>query len=83
VQVWCLESQVIHKKNYFEEHVLSRGIPTIILGHSIGAYMTLKALDLVKSARRSCLDNLYKVGPIATGVRKCKQHMFIYTLVMP
>ena len=36
-----LHDQIIHKINFFEEH-LPKDIPIILMGHSIGSYISLK-----------------------------------------
>ncbi len=46
MQVWDLDDQIQHKVDFLRQHVLLPGRPhAILIGHSIGAYIALHALQ--------------------------------------
>ncbi|KAG2453112.1 hypothetical protein HYH02_002443 [Chlamydomonas schloesseri] len=53
-KVWSLREQVAHKVAFLREHVLLPGRPPVVLvGHSIGAAMMIKAVAELEGLRRA------------------------------
>lgn len=69
-QLWSLEEQVVHLKDFLEEHVLIPGRPPLILmGHSIGAWMALKAVATLEAQleREGRLQQLPRIIKVCAG----------------
>ena len=58
VQLFSLQDQVQHFTSYLDDFALPRQLPTVIMGHSIGAYIAAQAYQkLSTSGYRSAHDD--------------------------